>query len=96
MRKKKTAAPFFDWMEYKNPIDPEHAKAQFIRMHEEEIRQRTKLLLNLHYDRRTIYKRIKQNIRWEFELSSLPVFYNSVDKIIDSIISTHSKNVKGL
>ena len=92
--KKKETSPFFDWMEYNNPIDPDHFRQKFVHMHEEEIRQRAILLLNLHYDRRAIYKRIKQNIRWEFELSKLPAFYNSVDKIIDSVITSHSKNVK--
>ncbi len=91
---KKKALPFFDWMESYNPVDPSHYQEQFVRMHEEEVRQRTKLLLNLHYDRRAIHKRIKQNIRWEFELCALPVFYNSVDKIIDAVISSHSKNIK--
>jgi hypothetical protein len=95
MKKKKTV-PFFDWMEYENPVDPKHFQEQFVRMYESEIRQRTKLLMNLHYDRRAIHKRIKQNIRWEFELCELPVFYNSVGKIIDSVISSHSKNVKRL
>ncbi len=95
MKKKKTV-PFFDWMEYDNPVNPEHFREEFVRMHEQEIRQRTILLLNLHYDRRAIHKRIKQNIRWEFELSALPPFYNSVDKIIDTVISSHSKNVKSI
>jgi len=94
MRRKRKTEPFFDWMDYENPVDVNHFQEQFTKMHEEEIRQRTKLLLNLHYDRRTIHKRIKQNIRWEYELSTLPAYYNAADKIIDSVISSHSKNVK--
>lgn len=92
----KKAPPFFDWMESENPVDSNHYQEQFVRMHEEEVRQRTKLLLNLHYDRRAIHKRVKQNIRWDFELSTLPAFYNSVDKIIDAVISSYAKNVKSM
>jgi len=94
--KNSSTPSIFDWMDSGGSADHDYSQKQFINMYEKEIRQRTKMLMNLKYDRRAIHKRIKQNIRWEFELCSLPTFYNSVDKLIDSVFSSHSKNVKHL
>jgi len=78
---KKTEA--FDYLIPKNGIDRKASAEKFERMHLDEVRRRTQLLSELHYDKRYIKKRLKQNIRWEFELLGLPEFYNQVDKIID-------------
>jgi hypothetical protein len=74
---------FFDYLVSNAKIDPKQQHQKFVSMHVEEIKRRTHMLQELQYDKRQIKKRIKQNIRWEFELSGLPEFYNQVDKIID-------------
>lgn len=81
--KSTSARDFFDYLVSNSNIDPEQQKKQFTDMHIEEIKRRTKMLQGLNYDKRHIKKRIKQNIRWEFELLGLPEFYNLVDKIVD-------------
>ena len=73
----------FDYLIPKNGVDQKASAERFDRMHLEEVRRRTQLLAELHYDKRYIKKRLKQNIRWEFELLGLPEFYNQVDKVID-------------
>ncbi len=78
-----TSRDFFDYLVSNSNIDPKQQSQKFIAMHLEEVRRRTQMLQELQYDKRQIKKRIKQNIRWEFELLGLPEFYNLVDKVID-------------
>ncbi len=73
----------FDYLIPKNGNSQKTSAERFDRMHLEEVRRRTQLLAELRYDKRYIKKRLKQNIRWEFELLGLPEFYNQVDKVID-------------
>jgi hypothetical protein len=84
---KKTRPPlkrdFFDYLVSNANIDPKQQQQKFVNMHIEEIKRRTRMLQELHYDKRQIKKRIKQNIRWDFELLGLPEFYNYVDRIVD-------------
>ncbi len=83
-----SARDFFDYLVSNSNIDPKLQYQRFIDMHIEEIKRRTQMLLALNYDKREIKKRIKQNIRWEFELLGLPEFYNQVDKIVDQLYQT--------
>jgi len=84
MRRPKTSKQIpFDYLIPKANIDKKAQAEKFVQMHVEEIKRRTRMLQELKYDKRYIKKRIKQNIRWEFELLGLPQFYNYVDKIID-------------
>ena len=64
--------------------DTEQTK-KFTNMHLQEIKERACLLRNLGHDKRETKKRVKQNIRWEFESTNLPSFYNSIDKIVDTV-----------
>jgi len=75
----------FDYLRPYRPVPDKVRYEQFVKMHLDEVRRRTKLLCYLKYDKRQIKKRIKQNIRWEFELQGLPEFYNQVDKLIDQV-----------
>lgn len=78
-----SARDFFDYLVSNSNIDQKQQKERFVNMHIEEIKRRTHMLQELNYDKRHIKKRIKQNIRWEFELLGLPEFYNLVDKVVD-------------
>ncbi len=78
-----TARDFFDYLVSNSNIDQKQQNQKFVDMHLNEVRRRTQMLQELQYDKRQIKKRIKQNIRWEFELLGLPEFYNQVDKVID-------------
>jgi hypothetical protein len=76
-------AEFLDYLVSNSNADPKRQSQKFVDMHVEEIKRRTRMLQELSYDKRQIKKRIKQNIRWEFELLGLPKFYNYVDKVVD-------------
>ena len=75
--------PEFDYLQSKVQVDPKKQAESFVQMHLDEVRRRTQMLCELHYDKRQIIKRIKQNLRWEFEILGLPDFYNQVEQVID-------------
>jgi hypothetical protein len=85
MKKTDSLSPrdFFDYLVSKSNLDTKQQQQKFIDMHIEEIKRRTQMLQELNYDKRHIKKRIKQNIRWEFDTLGLPEFYNLVDRIVD-------------
>ncbi len=83
MKKSSKDSFFLSYMKPNINVNPKEEKEKFTNMYIEEIKRRTKIFQELNYDRRHIKKRIKQNIRWEFELLGLPEFYNLIDKIID-------------
>ncbi len=76
---------FKDYLLVESPVPAKEQKEKFDAMHLREIEERACLLRNLGYDKREAKKRIKQNLRWEFELMELPPFYNTVDKIVDRV-----------
>ncbi len=76
---------FKDYLLVESPLPVKEQHEKFCAMHLREIEERSCLLRNLGYDKREAKKRIKQNLRWEFELMELPPFYNAIDKIVDKI-----------
>ena len=85
----------FDYLNSNVKVDQKALAERFIRMHLDEVRRRTQLLAELRYDKRYIKKRIKQNLRWEFELLGLPEFYNQVDRVIDQCYRSPSPETPG-
>ncbi len=76
---------FKDYLVVKPSLSDKDCKERFTATCLREIEERAVLLRNLRYDKRDAKKRVKQNFRWEFELSELPSLYNQADKIVDRV-----------
>jgi hypothetical protein len=76
----------FDYLHCRIPLDfQEKIKNRFTEMHMNEIKEKSALLYNLRYTKEKSIKRIRQNIEWEFELSTIPAFYEQVDSIVSEV-----------
>lgn len=78
----------FKWYDSNIPKEYKDTFPQkFIDMRLKEVEKHAKLLYRLRYDKVYAKKRIKDDIIWEYELTSIPSIINKVDEIIDKIYS---------
>jgi len=73
----------FDWYEPDVPPSDTRAKAQ--RMYAREIAERAALLRRLGYDRQETVRRLRGEVKWDFELHGQPEHLEQVEAIVDQV-----------
>jgi hypothetical protein len=80
----------FDWY---HPNIPERFQEKiqdrFHQAYIAETRFRARLFLNLGYTKEYAIKRIQENLAWEFELSSIPGFYDEIPAVVAEVYEYH-------
>ena len=63
--------------------------------HLQEIEERAGLLCRLGYSRTDAKRRIRGNVRWEWELHGMPRFFSKLDGIVDGVYSRGGRARQG-
>ena len=76
----------FDWYESQIPdAFKEKISDRFEEVYLEEVRFRARLFFNLGYPSEYAVHRIKENLQWEFELSTVPDFIERIEEEVKAV-----------
>jgi hypothetical protein len=85
----------FDWYRYKVP---EWYNATFpekrLAMYMDDMRVKATLLRNLGYDKEYVKLRLRGNVRWAYEMTTLPDYIEKVEKVVEEVFSKQVPTIR--
>jgi hypothetical protein len=89
----------FDYLHSKVPRCYQQAPEKAEGMYLKELEERAELLYRLHYDKQDVKRRLRGNLRWDWECNPSPSFFetlaSAVEDVVERVFSRPRPPVKG-
>ncbi len=85
----------FSWYHPEPPADASQAGQKAGAMYIDEIQRRAALLMRLGYTKADTKRRIRGNVRWDFELSEDPKHLKQINSIVDKVFTAKGSGMAG-
>jgi len=85
----------FPWYHPELPAGATNAGEKANAMYVDEIRTRAALLMRLGYTKADAKRRIRGNVRWDFELNGTPQHLKQINSIVDKVYASKGSGMSG-